>query len=419
MKNRRFYITMLLTILMSVCARAQEDNTEKIYPLLTADSTEFSSKFIYLRHEEVAESLNTVIEKIKKRRRNNNTEEQEKQLEMCDKGIQYLKGTDQVLIIDSIVVDKEQFLSGYRFSNELGNISANGETTVFETERGNMQYTAIRSGSKGKLQLVSQYKEDGKLSSPTKLTGIDMNCDVNYPFMTTDGVSFYFAARSEEGLGNYDLYATRYDSERNRFYKPDNMGLPYNSYANDYMMVIDEANEVGWFASDRYQPEGKVCIYTFIPNKSRRTYDYENIDHETIRKAATMEAVKETWTNDNRQERIAARQRISLSMTTNNTVSLNDFVLVINDLYTYFNLDDFQSEEAKKECKVWLEKRNNLTSLKEQLQKLRDEYATGNNKKRKEIRSQILDMEQRAEELTYEVKEAEKRTRNLEVKKLK
>ena len=27
---------------------------------------------------------------------------------------------------------------------------------------------------------------------------------------------------------------------------------------------ITEFNDLGWFASDRYQPEGKVCIYVFI-----------------------------------------------------------------------------------------------------------------------------------------------------------
>ena len=56
------------------------------------------------------------------------------------------------------------------------------------------------------------------------------------------------------------------------------MGFPFNSYANDYMLVIDETCNVGWFASDRYQPEGKVCIYTFIPNESRNPYDYENTE---------------------------------------------------------------------------------------------------------------------------------------------
>lgn len=44
------------------------------------------------------------------------------------------------------------------------------------------------------------------------------------------------------------------------------------------MYVIDEYNNLGWFASDRFQPEEKVCIYVFIPNSSKQTYNYEAMD---------------------------------------------------------------------------------------------------------------------------------------------
>lgn len=46
--------------------------------------------------------------------------------------------------------------------------------------------------------------------------------------------------------------------------------MPFNSPANDYMYAIDEFNNIGWFASDRYQPDNKVCIYVFVPNSSKK-----------------------------------------------------------------------------------------------------------------------------------------------------
>jgi hypothetical protein len=33
------------------------------------------------------------------------------------------------------------------------------------------------------------------------------------------------------------------------------------------MYVVDELNNIGYFATDRRQAEGMVCIYTFIPNQ--------------------------------------------------------------------------------------------------------------------------------------------------------
>ena len=40
--------------------------------------------------------------------------------------------------------------------------------------------------------------------------------------------------------------------------------MPFNSPYNDYMYVIDEYNNLGWFASDRFQPEGKVLSLIHI-----------------------------------------------------------------------------------------------------------------------------------------------------------
>lgn len=89
---------------------------------------------------------------------------------------------------------------------------------------------------------------------------------VNYPFMMPDGTTFYFAATGEESIGGYDIFVTRFDSESGSFLKAENIGMPFNSTANDYMYAIDEFNDIGWFATDRSQPEGKVCIYIFIPS---------------------------------------------------------------------------------------------------------------------------------------------------------
>ena len=63
--------------------------------------------------------------------------------------------------------------------------------------------------------------------------------------------------------------------------------MPFNSPANDYMYAIDEFNNIGWFASDRYQPDNKVCIYVFVPNSSKEVYNYESTDEQIIINAAS------------------------------------------------------------------------------------------------------------------------------------
>ena len=217
-------------------------------------------------------------------------------------------------------------------------------------------------------------------------------------------------------MGNYDLYVTRYDYDEDKFYKAENLGFPYNSYANDYLMVIDEENKIGWFASDRYQPDDKVCIYTFIPNTSRHPYDYENDELDVITAAASLRSFKSTWDKSNEQARIAAKQRLTFMTDKINSGAPYDFTLVINDNFTYHYYKEFRSTEAKKQCRDWIQKVNTLEKVNQQLESLRKQYATSNATQKNTMRQQILNLETQIEKLITEVHEAEKKTRNLELK---
>lgn len=402
----------------------QNKNVNKFFPRLDKTTGTTAQMRDTLNFEAAVTQLNKKI--TTERRRRKPVDALEKELDEAEKGLLFLKGTDKVVIVDSIVVDKNKFLTAYDFSEETGTIrmTGNGETTEFETELGNVKYLAVKeqNDSTTTIRLASAYKDGNKFSSPKQLNGLDMDCDMNYPFMMPDGTTFYFAARNSEGLGNYDLYVTRYDSEGDRFYTPENLGFPYNSYANDYMMVIDENNNLGWFASDRYQPEGKVCIYTFIPNAVRNPYDYENENHSLIRHAASLMPIKTTWTEENKNDRIKAKQKLAQLKYINSTSGKNklpeEFNLVINDMKTYTRYEQFKSAEAQTRCREWVQMKNNLEILKKQLDELRDKYSKSNKQTQNAMKQQILDMENRFDEMVKETQKAEMDTRNMEIQAL-
>jgi hypothetical protein len=220
----------------------------------------------------------------------------------------------------------------------------------------------------------------------------------------------YFAARSSEGLGNYDLYITRYDYDEDKYYRAESLGFPYNSYANDYMMVVDEERHIGWFASDRYQPEGKVCIYTFIPNSSRHPYDYENDPLAEIITAAKLRPIKATWTKENEAARQQALMTLKKASQSDKQQTNYEFTLVINDQKTYHFYREFRSPQAKLQCKEWVDKSAQLKEVGKKLQTQRDSY-----RKSKGNKEQLLKLEQQYERLLQETAEAEKLTRNLEL----
>lgn len=378
------------------------------YPVMEVSTDEIDIMIDNMKYKEAGDKLKKNITLAKRRRKD--TSVMDAQLERCNRGVQALRGTDHVVVVDSVVVDKQTFLAAYNISDEMGKVAMTnkGRTTEFTTQLGNKVYAS--EPDKETLQLYTYYLENGRRTEKKLVEGLDVDGDINYPFLMSDGSTLYFAARSSEGLGNYDLYITRYDYDEDKYYRAESLGFPYNSYANDYMMVVDEDRHIGWFASDRYQPEGKVCIYTFIPSSSRHPYDYENDPLPQIITAAKLCPIKATWTKENEAARQQALMTIRKAAQTDKQQTKYEFTLVINDQKTYHFYREFRSPQAKIQCKEWVDKSAQLKEVGKKLQTQRDSYrkSKGNNE-------QLLKLEQQYERLLQETAEAEKLTRNLEL----
>ncbi len=58
------------------------------------------------------------------------------------------------------------------------------------------------------------------------------------PFFMSDGVTLYYANDGDESIGGYDIFISRKGEDG--FLQPQNIGMPYNSPYDDYMLAIDE-----------------------------------------------------------------------------------------------------------------------------------------------------------------------------------
>ena len=339
--------------------------------------------------------------------------------------------TQQIIIIDSIVADKDQLLSELRLSDETGRIvSSRGflgkgdSTTVFINEMGNKAYFSQPDDSL-RQQLCTSDLLGGEWSRPQFLKGIDEGISESaYPFMLADGLTFYFAGKGAESIGGYDIFMTRYDAHSNSFLKPENIGMPFNSEANDYLFALDEYARIGYFVSDRRQPEGKVCLYIFIPNISRKTYNPEIYTETQIRGFADINSIADTWGNG--EERSAALARLhAISIqnppTTNassvfeNTIFVST-ELVINDALTYSSAKDFRSREAALLYKELIEVRQQYSSLSHQLEQWRNNFQKTTGAEKQSIARDILQAETDIMQLYSHMKTLEKETRNAEIK---
>ena len=220
-------------------------------------------------------------------------------------------------------------------------------------------------------------------------------------------------------MGGYDIFVTRYHTATDSYLTPENIGMPFNSPYNDYLYAIDEYNNLGWFASDRFQPEGKVCIYLFIPNTTKQVYNYEAMDTQALIQLAQLNAIRQTWRD---QERVAsARQRLAQLLNNNSSNTpqqKQEFTFVVNDEQICHKIADFRSTEAKQLFHTYRQVDNAYKQQTYQLESMRQQYASGDEHEKQRLRDAILDLEKRIEDLRIlveqkanEVRAAEMETR--------
>lgn len=372
------------------------------------------------RFEEAIETYETYISELKKRKRS--TEEAEQRLEKSKSNLRMLKGVEEVCFIDSFVVDKRNFLNAYKISPESGKLFMYGAYfkdsgkqggTVYETELGNKLYYSEMQPD-NTLSILSRSKLLDKWSDGSLLPGsINEAMNADYPYVLTDGVTIYYASDGPESMGGYDIFVTRYNMNTGSYLMPENVGMPFNSPYNDYMYVVDEFNDLGWFASDRYQPEGKVCIYVFIPNSSKRVYNYEGMEAKQTISLAQLHSIKDTWTDTDAVE--AARERLRTAASAQpQSAKGDDFRFIIDDRVTYHRTDDFRSPQAKALYGKYQQLEQGHRQLQKRLEKMRGEYARADKQQKSQMSAAILDLEQRVRQLSVEMEQTAIQVRNQE-----
>lgn len=327
-----------------------------------------------------------------------------------------LDATQRIVFIDSVVVDKQQFLSAFQLSAEAGALAGYNQffhaddqpySVVYVNQLGNKCWFA-NSGRLYTADLLGQ-----QWSEPQQLSGLGSYQRTNYPFVLADGTTLYFAAIGEQGLGGLDIYMTRYDSESGQYLLAENIGLPFNSDANDYMYAIDEFTGIGYFASDRRQPEGKVCIYTFIPNKKRLIYPADDMEESRLRSLARIERIADTWGNG--KERQAAIDRLKTLQGKTDLALAREMTFVVADGIVYTRPADFRGNGSRERARQLISLRQQYQELSSELDKARTYYATKASADEKTaMRDDLLTREQEFYQLERDLRQLEKTIRQAE-----
>lgn len=457
-----------------VCCLRTGQAEEAVAYLRNADKRRATGSKLYLgealcdtyRYEEAISALETYISDQAKRKRT--SAEAEALLEKSRTGLRMIRGVENVTVIDSIVTDKDKFLDAYRISRESGQLMPfapffgvaeetatatdeeavvpvqtsgieadttaiataagndgaavqqqrqfRGNRTVYRTELGNKIFFADRRAD-STLAIFTAYSQDGGWSNPTPLPD-NINtaaASTAYPYVMPDGSVTYFASTGNGSIGGFDIFVTRYNSSTGTYYDAENIGMPFNSTANDYMYVIDEFNNLGWFASDRNQPSDKVCIYIFIPNATKQVYSYEDLGADKMASLAQLSSIRDTWKEQADVD--SALSRLAQAGSDNGQhaeAGGRDFTFVVDDNRTYHSLDDFRSAEARQAFGQYRQVADTYNNTVQRLSAMRDEYAASDTSHRQSMRAALLELERREAEQYDAMRSAEKDVRRLE-----
>lgn len=294
-----------------------------------------------------------------------------------------LSRVERITVIDSMAVDADEFFRAYRLSPEAGRFVSGATARLPQAEmafmpQNNTEIIYSQPDSAGTFTLYSaDILDDGSLDHAQLLQGDNLGGGGNaeYPFMLSDGLTLYFANDGEESLGGYDIFMTRRDGDGG-FLQPQNIGMPYNSPDDDYLLAIDETTGAGWWATDRNHIPGKVTIYVFVPSDSRINVDSDDPDLVAL---ARLDDISLTQAPGADYSGVRSKIEAAASASADSTrPTAAAFALPIGSTTViYHNLSDFRSPQARQLMAKAIDTRARINGITAKLTALREAYRGG------------------------------------------
>ena len=317
---------------------------------------------------------------------------------------QLLPSAAKIMFIDSVVVDKnEDFLKYIPLDKENGSLTIRNGQMIYEN--GFENYRIFAYNDTTNRGIYTQNLTGNGFSTPHHRSELSKEIlHAGFPFLAPDGKTLYFSGEGRHSVGKRDIFMSVYNPDDNVFYEPENCGLPFNSDANDYMLIIDDFDTLGWLVSDRYQPDGKLCIYAFEPTTVRETLSGVVSSPQQATQIARLRSISDTWAFGNRKKALQRLENLKQRLKKKKTG--NDFKFVINDDIVYESMSSFHSQKARQLCAKWIDMSKSFDNMRNNLSELRRD----SNKNA----TTIISLEKKLPILAEEIHLLEKQIRKIE-----
>lgn len=341
----------------------------------------------------------------------------QKRRSQCIVGQRLIKHVQDIVITDTFIMPKQTFLSAYHLTKEAGTISANKEMHITFTN------------SRNNRQIITRYDDNDSITSLYSTEKLidgwadtipfyqDPQHSINFPFLLNDGVTLYFATERSDGMGGLDIYRTRYDSDAENFLRSENIGFPFNSPYNDYMLAVDENEGIGYFATDRDCEVDSVTIIQFVWDE-KKDYLLTSPDDTTTRQIAQLKVIKiDSVAHGNAKIALSTDFLSNFTSSDYSHISLQtppDFQFVVADGVEYTQYSDFTNAEALEMFRTYEQALIIHQKDNEKLDNLRMQYINASSEQRSRLSTTIQNLEETTAKQQLILKQKEKQIRKLE-----
>ena len=132
-------------------------------------------------------------------------------------------------------------------------ISPDGGTVYFVSDR--------KGGLGGKDIWYAVQDEDGIFGEAINMgPNINTGGDEESVFLNPNGGMLFFSSTDHNSMGGYDIFMSAFDETNQTWMKPENIGLPINTYGNDVSFTLSLDGKTGYYASSKPEKIGDLDI---------------------------------------------------------------------------------------------------------------------------------------------------------------
>jgi WD40 repeat protein len=176
----------------------------------------------------------------------------------------YLNNPDNKNILHISRKSKSSFKKSEEIkSKSINNKASNQNAATITNDESTLIFSSDRTGGTGGYDLyICKKLPNGKWGEPLNLSSnINSLYNENYPYLTDNGKTLYFASDGFNSMGGYDIFKSTLNEETNEWSSPTNIGYPINTPIDDYNICFTNDKKFAYVAAIRNDSYGDYDIY--------------------------------------------------------------------------------------------------------------------------------------------------------------